>query len=116
VAPRRRSLCGTRNERSSLRDDERETRTPFGLTTQAIAREADRLRDDDDEGLGARFWFGIMGATIAFGIGLIVLFFFISMVWYAWGIIGALLVLFFGIGLIGWIQQRRAQKEYDSLA
>ena len=73
------------------------------------------MRDDDDS-LGARFWVGIMGVTLAFAIGLLVLFFLVSWAWYAWGIIGALLFVFFGIGLIGWLQQRRAQKEYDSLA
>lgn len=71
---------------------------------------------DDDEGLGAKFWFTVMGATIGLAIAVLVIFFFINLVWYAWGAIGALLFVFFVAGLIGYIHDRRAQKQYESLA
>ncbi len=48
----------------------------------------------EDEGLGAKFWFGMIGLILAIGIGAILLFWLVSAAWYRWGFIGGL--LFFG--------------------
>jgi hypothetical protein len=73
------------------------------------------LADDDDNGLGGKFWLMVIGATIALGIGALILFVLVDIVWYAWGFVGALLAVFLVIGLIGWIMDRRAQQRYDRL-
>jgi hypothetical protein len=65
---------------------------------------------DDGEGLGAKFWAGTIGVILAGGIAALLLFLLIGRVWYAWGVLGAL--IFFGglILLFGWIYDRRAAK------
>jgi hypothetical protein len=73
------------------------------------------LADDDDTGLGGKFWLMVIGATIALGIGALILFAFVDIIWYAWGFFGALLFVFLVIGVIGWIMDRRAQQRYDRL-
>jgi hypothetical protein len=73
------------------------------------------LADDDDTKLGGKFWLMVIGATIALGIGALILFVLVDVIWYAWGFVGALLAVFLVIGLIGWIMDRRAQQRYEDL-
>ena len=73
------------------------------------------MADDDDSGLGGKFWLMIIGATIALGIGALILFAFVDIIWYAWGFFGAVLVVFLIIGIIGWVMDRRAQQRYENL-
>jgi hypothetical protein len=52
------------------------------------------MKNDEDDGLGGRFWFGLVGGTIAIGIALLVIFLLIGVAVWAWGIFGAF--IFFG--------------------
>jgi hypothetical protein len=70
-----------------------------------------------EEGLGARFWFGLIGVALAIGVGGILLFIFISTAWARWGLLGAF--LFFSLVLLtfGYFYDRRQAKRYkDSIA
>jgi hypothetical protein len=65
------------------------------------------MYDEDGEGLGAGFWFRVLGiaaAGIIAGFLILILF---GRAWYAWGFFGAFLV--FSLILIGvaWIYDRR---------
>jgi hypothetical protein len=85
------------------------------FTRTGIRRGGKTLADDDDNGLGGKFWLMVIGATIALGIGALILFAFIDVIWYAWGFFGALLFVFLVIGVIGYVMDRRAQQRYDRL-
>lgn len=69
-----------------------------------------------DEGLGAGFWLKMFGLILLGGIGALLLFLLIDAAWYRWGALGALLFFFVVIGLISYIHDRRAQKQYEELA
>jgi uncharacterized membrane protein len=61
--------------------------------------------------LGARFWLAIIGVTIAIAAAVFLILVFIGWAWYAWGLLGLLLVLgvvFAGIGLI--VDRREAKR------
>jgi hypothetical protein len=66
-----------------------------------------------EDGLGAKFWFGMVGVILAIGVGSILLFLLVSAAWYRWGFIGGL--LFFGVLLLlfGWIYDRTHRPRYD---
>jgi hypothetical protein len=68
-----------------------------------------------DEGLGAGFWLKMFGLILLGGIGALLLFLLIDAAWYRWGALGALLFFFVVIGLISYIHDRRAQKQYEEL-
>jgi hypothetical protein len=68
-----------------------------------------------DDGLGGKFWLGLMGIIVGIGVGGLILFLLIDAAWYRWGAIGALIFSFLLIGLIAWIHDRREQKEYEDL-
>ena len=67
----------------------------------------------EDEGLGAKFWFGMIGLILAIGIGAILLFWLVSAAWYRWGFIGGL--LFFGglLLIVAYIYDRTHRKQYE---
>ena len=66
-----------------------------------------------EEGLGAKFWFGMVGVILAIGVGSILLFWLVSAAWYRWGFIGGL--LFFGgiLLLVAAIYDRTHRRRYD---
>jgi membrane protein YdbS with pleckstrin-like domain len=66
--------------------------------------------------LGGRFWLRLIGLTIAIGIAALIVFLLIDVVWYAWGVVGALLVLFLVMLVIGWAYDRRQESRYDDVA
>jgi hypothetical protein len=68
-----------------------------------------------DEGLGAGFWFKLIGIVILGGIAAIILLLLFTSAWYRWGAIGA--IIFFSALLLlwGWIYDKRHQKEYERL-
>ncbi len=66
--------------------------------------------------LGGRFWLRLMGLTIVIGIAALIVFLLIDVVWYAWGVVGALLVTFLVMLVIGWAYDRRQAKRYDDVA
>ena len=69
---------------------------------------------DMEEGLGAKFWGGLIGIVIIAGIGGMILFLLFSRAVYAWGFLGAFLVLALILIIIAWFYDRRKAKEYES--
>jgi hypothetical protein len=68
-----------------------------------------------DEGLGAGFWFKLIGIVLACGVGAILLFLLVDAAWYRWGALGAL-VFFSSIMLVyAYVYDRRHAKAYADL-
>jgi hypothetical protein len=65
--------------------------------------------------LGARFWLRLAGLTIVFGIAALLLFLLVDAAWYRWGVFGAMLFFFVILLAIGWVYDRRHEKEYADL-
>jgi uncharacterized membrane protein len=68
-----------------------------------------------DDGLGGKFWLGLMGIIVAVGVGGFIFFLVIGQAWYLWGAFGALAVGFLLVMLIAWIYDRRQQRDYEDL-
>ena len=66
-----------------------------------------------EEGLRAKFWFGMVGVILAIGLGSILLFFLVSAAAYRWGFIGGL--IFFGglLLVVAAIYDRTHRRRYD---
>lgn len=66
-----------------------------------------------EEGLGAKFWFGMVGVVLAIGVGSILIFWLVSAAAYRWGFIGAL--LFFGaiLVVVAAIYDRTQRRRYE---
>ena len=64
-------------------------------------------RDEEDEELGRRFWLRLFGVIAAIGVilGIALVIFWRAL--YAWGFLGAVLVLSVILVLWGWIYDRR---------
>jgi hypothetical protein len=71
---------------------------------------------DDGEGLGARFWLGLVGICAAAAVGAGIVFAIFGRMWEAYGFFGAFVV--FGAVLvgIGWLYDRRQKHRRDDLA
>jgi hypothetical protein len=67
----------------------------------------------EEEGLGAKFWLGTFGVLLAAGIGIFIILLIFYRAAYAWGFVGAFLLLFAVLILIAWIWDRRRQKQFD---
>jgi hypothetical protein len=65
----------------------------------------------ESEGLGFRFYAGLAGVVIACGLVALVMILLFSRAVYAWGVLGAFLVLAAALLLFGWIFDRRAARE-----
>jgi hypothetical protein len=65
------------------------------------------------DGPGGRFWIGLVGALIAFGVGLFVCFLLFERAIYRWGAFGALIALLVVVLLIVWIHDRRQIRKYE---
>jgi hypothetical protein len=73
----------------------------------------DPVEEDDDEGLGAGFYFKIAGICLLIGIAAII---FMRIWWratYAWGFFGAFIALGAVLALFGWIYDRRHPRIRD---
>ena len=70
---------------------------------------------DDDEGLGAGFWWKMVGLVVLGGIAAVLFFLFISEAWVRWGGLGVILLTFLIIGALSYFHDRRVQHEYDEL-
>ena len=68
-----------------------------------------------DEGLGARFWFKLIGIVVLGGIAAIILFLLVTSAWYRWGFIGMIIFFSLIVLLWGWIYDKRHQKDYERL-
>ena len=63
--------------------------------------------------MGARFWFGLMGALFAIALAIIIVLAFAGAALATWGLLGAILVFSaFAIGL-GWFMDRRRGPRLD---
>jgi uncharacterized membrane protein len=70
----------------------------------------------EDESLGARFWFKLMGIVLVGGIATLLLFLLVGGAWYRWGGLGAI-IFFAALALLwGWIYDRRHAKDYERLS
>jgi hypothetical protein len=67
----------------------------------------------DDDGLGGKFWLGLVGAMVAIGLGLLLAFVVFDRAVYRWGGLGAFIVLGAVLLLIGWIFDRRQIRKYE---
>ena len=65
----------------------------------------------ENEGLGFRFYAGLAGVVLACGLVALVMILLFSRAVYAWGVLGAFLVLAAALLLFGWIFDRRAARE-----
>ena len=68
----------------------------------------------EEEGLGFKFWGGMVAVVIAAGIGGMIILFLFSKAVYAWGFLGAFLALAVVLIGIAWIHDRRAAKSYET--
>ncbi len=67
----------------------------------------------DENGLGGRFWLGLVGAMVAIGLGLFLCFVVFDRAVYRWGALGAMIVLGAALLLIVWIVDRRQIRKYE---
>jgi hypothetical protein len=70
---------------------------------------------DDDEGLGAGFWWKLIGLVVLGGIAAALFFIFISEAWVRWGGLGVILLTFLIIGALSYVHDKRVQREYAEL-
>ena len=70
---------------------------------------------EEDVHLGGKFWLGLVGVALAIGVGALILFVLVDVVWYVWGGVATLLILILIVGLIGYFYDRRQQREYERL-
>jgi Kef-type K+ transport system membrane component KefB len=66
-----------------------------------------------EEGLGARFWLLLIGGTIVAVLGFFLIFFLFGAAWYAWGFIGAAIVLVAAAAAVQWVMDRRARNRWS---
>jgi Kef-type K+ transport system membrane component KefB len=66
-----------------------------------------------EEGLGARFWLLLVGMTIVAVLGFFLIVFLFGAAWYAWGFVGAAIVLIGASALAQWVMNRRARKRWS---
>jgi uncharacterized membrane protein HdeD (DUF308 family) len=67
----------------------------------------------DDDGLGWRFWGGLLAAIVAIGFGLLLFFVLLSGAFYRWGALGALIAFGGVLIFVGWIYDRRHARDYE---
>jgi uncharacterized membrane protein HdeD (DUF308 family) len=68
-----------------------------------------------DEGLGFKFWGGVIGGVILLGIGLFIFFLIINRTFYAWGALGTFVVIGGILLLFAWFYDRRQVRRYEDL-
>ena len=67
----------------------------------------------DREGLGAKFWIGLVAVAIACGVGAVIAFALFGFAWAAWGLIGAIIV-FVGLAAAAtWAMDRRSRRRWS---
>ena len=71
---------------------------------------------DEDTGVGARFWFVVLGLCVVGVLAVSVFIVIFTHLWYAWGVFGAMLVLAAALLAFGWAFDRRERKRRERLA
>jgi len=67
-------------------------------------------RDDDDEGLGGRFWLAIAGLCVGTVIVALIVLIIFGWLWSRGSLFGALVAFFIVLLGIGWLWDRREKK------
>jgi hypothetical protein len=73
-----------------------------------------RREDDEEDGLGRRFWLRFVGGVVVVGV---ILFVGLLIFWralYAWGFLGVFLVVAVAGLIFGWVYDRRSAREKRS--
>ena len=70
---------------------------------------------DDGDGLGFKFWGGLIGIILAVAVGGMIMFLIFSRAVYAFGFLGAFIVLGGIVILLAWLYDRKTQRRvgYD---
>ena len=66
-----------------------------------------------DDGLGSKFWLGMVGVILACGIGAVLVFTLLTGAWVRWGGIGALVFLAVVFMSIAAVLDRKKRKEWE---
>ena len=66
-----------------------------------------------DDGLGSKFWLGMVGVILACGIGAVLVFTLLTGAWVRWGGIGALIFLAVVFMSIAAVLDRKKRKEWE---
>ena len=66
-----------------------------------------------EEGLGSKFWLGMVGVILACTVGAVLIFLLIEGAWVRWGGIGALVFLCGVFMLIAWVVDNKKRKEWE---
>jgi Kef-type K+ transport system membrane component KefB len=70
-------------------------------------------REESDGTLGTTFWLALIGVTLAVTIGVMIAFLLFSAAWYAWGFLGAVVVLLAVTGVVKYVMDRRARARWS---
>ena len=66
-----------------------------------------------DDGLGSKFWLGMVGVILACGIGAVLVFTLLTGAWVRWGGIGALVFLAVVFMSIAAVLDRKKRREWE---
>ncbi len=69
------------------------------------------MRDDDETGMGLKFFLGLAGVTLLVGVGLFIVVILAFKALYAWGILGFFAFLALVIFGGGWLVDKRREAE-----
>ena len=61
----------------------------------------------DPDGLGFRFYARVAGVIAAIGLGIMIVFLFVTKAIFAWGILATFVVIAAAVLLVGWLSDRR---------
>ena len=67
----------------------------------------------DAEGLGMKFWLGLLAFAIACGVGCVLVFVLFGLAWAAWGLVGAVIEFVVLALAANWLMQRRARRRWS---
>ena len=84
---------------------------PEGLYT--TTRHLQAKGESVDEGLGSKFWLGMVGVILACAVGAVLIFTLLTGAWVRWGGIGALVFLCGVFMVIAWSVDRKKRKEWE---
>jgi hypothetical protein len=69
----------------------------------------------DDDGLGFKFWGGLIGGVIVLGVAIFVFFLIINQAFYAWGALGTFIFIGAILLAIAWFYDKRQARRYEGL-
>jgi Kef-type K+ transport system membrane component KefB len=69
--------------------------------------------NQESESLGFTFWAGLMGVTLACGIGLMLAVVLFGLAWHTWGIVGAAIALIGVATGVKYLIDRRARQRWS---